>query len=110
MQRSLDVSVYDSTAVEKVGCGACPPPKFITNSCPWVKSNPLQTLGTHSQKVSNDSLSTEDARPKDSAYLDFYVPDGKGNRLSQLSQKCSGLLSQTGNLLLIIKLLNLMEK
>ena len=47
-------------------------------------------------------------RPKDSACLDFYVPDGKGSTL--IEPKVSGMLSQAGNLLFIIRLHNLMEK
>ena len=49
-------------------------------------------------------------RPKDSACLDLYVPDGKGNRLSKMSPKCSCMLSQAGNLLFIIRLHNVIEK
>ena len=49
-------------------------------------------------------------RPKDSTCLDFYVLDGKGSRLSQLSPKHFGMLSQAGNLLFIIRIHNLIEK
>ena len=55
-------------------------------------------------------INGEGVRPKDSAYLDLYVLDGKGSRLSQMSPKHSDMLSQAGNLLFIIRLCNLMEK
>ena len=77
---------------------------------PGSNSNPSQTLGTPSQEEPSDRLIREDARPRDPSYLDIYVLDGKGSRLSQLSPKCSGKFSQAGNLLFTIKLGNLMEK
>ena len=79
------------------------PHQSVTHSCTWVKFKPLQILGTSNQEVPYDRLSREGAGPKDSACLDFYVLDGKGSRLSQLSPKHSSMLSQVGNLLFIIK-------
>ena len=93
-----------------VNCGACPLTKVSPTLAPGSSSNLSQTLGTPHQEVPNDRLSREGARPKDSACLDFYVPDRKGSSLSQLSPQCSGMMSQVGNLSFIIKLHNLMEK
>ena len=81
----------------KVACGMCSLTKVHCSLSP--KSNsPPQTLGTPCQEVSNDRLSRENARPKDSNCLDFYVPDGKSSRLSQLNPKCSGRMSWVGYL------------
>ena len=82
----------------------------LPSLAPGSSSNPPQALGTPSQDVPDDKLSGEGVRPKDSACLDFCIPDGKGSRLSQLSPRHSGMLSKAGNLLSIIRLLNLMEK
>ena len=40
----------------------------------------------------------EGGRPKDSTCLDFFIPDGKGSRLCQLSAKHSDMLPQAVNL------------
>ena len=77
---------------------------------PVSSSNPPQSLGTPNRDIPNDRLSGEGARSKDSACLELYVPGGKDSRLSQMSPKCSGMLSNAGNLLFIIRLHNLMEK
>ena len=86
------------------------PQSPLSTLVPRSSSNPPQILGTPSQDVPNDRLSEEGVSPKDSACLDLYVPDGKGSRLTQMSPKCSGMLSQVGNLLFILRLCNLMEK
>ena len=49
-------------------------------------------------------------RPKDSTCLNFYVPAGKGSRLGRLNLKFSGMLSQDGNLLYLIRLHNVKKK
>ena len=75
-----------------------------------MKFKSPQILRTPNQDVPNDRLSGEGVRPKDSPYLDLYVLNGKGSKLSQMNPKHSGILSQAGNLLFIIRLCNLMEK
>ena len=72
-------------------------------------SNLPQIIGTPNCYIQNDRLSREGVRPKDSACLDLYVPDGKNSRLSEMSPKCSGMIFYAGNLLFIIRLHNLME-
>ena len=94
----------------KVYCGCIPLPESITHSCPQVKFKPPELLETPNQEVSNNKPSGEGVRPKDSTCLDFYILDGKGSRLRQLSPKHSGVMSQTGNLPFIVKLHNLMKR
>ena len=110
MQRSLEASVYGGMALDKSQLWIVSHQNLLPTPVPGSSSNPCQTLGTPSQEVSNDRLSREGVRSKDSACLHFYVPDGKSSRLSQLSPKCSGMLSQASNVLFIIRLCNLMEK
>ena len=91
-------------------CSVSPHQSSSPSLAPRSSSNPPQILGTPNQEVPNGRSSGEGARPKDSAFLDFYVPDGKGSRMCQLSLKCSGLLSQVSDFQFIIKLHNLIKK
>ena len=110
VQRSLEASVFGGMVVDKSQLWGVPLTRVLCPLLPWVKFKPPQILGTPSQEVLNNRLSWEGARPKDSTCLDFYVPNGKGSRLSQLSPKHSCMLSQACNLFFIIRLHNLMEK
>ena len=94
----------------KLTAGSIPSTESFTHSCPCVKFKPPQILGTASQDVPIDRLSGKGVRPFDSTYLDLYVQDGKGSRFSQMSPKCSGMLSPGGNLLSMVKLHNIKEK
>ena len=110
VQRSLEASVYGGMITDKSQIQGAPPQQSpLPTIAPVSSSNPPQIIDTPNQDIPNDRLSGENARPKDSACLGLYVPDGKGSRLSQMSPKCSGMLSHTGNLLFIIRLHNLIE-
>ena len=50
-----------------------------------------------------DRLGGDGAHPRNIAFLDLCVPDGKSSRLSQLNPKNLVMLSPTGNPLLSIK-------
>ena len=111
VQRSLEASAYDGIAVDTSDLEGVPPYQSpLPTLSPGSSLNPNQTLGTPSEEVPNAELSREGVRPRDFACQDFYVPDGKGSRLIHMSPKCSGIMSQTGNLLFIIRLHNLIEK
>ena len=52
----------------------------------------------------------KDVRLKSITLLDVYVPDGKSSHLSQLNLTFAGMLLFMGNLLVLIRLENLMER
>ena len=103
--------MYGGTIMDESRLQGVPPQQSPSPSiAPVLSSNPPQILVTSNQDICNDRSSEEGGRPKDSACLDCYIPDGKNSRLSQMSPKLSGMLSHAGNLLFIITLCNLMEK
>ena len=50
------------------------------------------------------------AGPQNTTFLDFYMLDGKGSRLSQLNSMNLGMLPKVGKPLVLIKLPNLISK
>ena len=111
VQRSLEAPVYGCMAVDKSQLqGLSPDQSPSPTLAPGSSSRPSQILGTPSQDVPDDRSGGEGARPKDSTCIDLYVPDDKGSRLSQLSPNFSGMFSEAGNPLIIIRMCNLMEK
>ena len=111
VQKSQEAFVYGGMAVDVSQPQSVSPQQSpLPTLAPRSGSNLSQILRTPSQDIPNNSLSRENVRPKDSPYPDLYIPDGKGSRLSQMSPKHSGMLSQAGNLLFIIRLHNSMEK
>ena len=66
--------------------------------------------GSAKPEVFVNRLGGKGARPKNTTFLDIYMPDGKGTRLSQVNPRSLSMLLKVGNPLVIIKLVDLMEK
>ena len=65
----------------------------------------LSNQGAHVSRVGGDG-----ARPQNTVFLNFSVPDGRCSRHSKPAPESTGMLSHVGNLLVLIKLENVMEK
>ena len=108
MQRKMDASFYGCSIIDKSLHGTHLD-SFVPHM-PTPRPRPPSYTDVQSHEAYIARFGGDRARPNTSAFLNFYVLDGNGNRLNQLNPKNSGMLCKVGNHLFVIKLPYLMSK